>query len=196
MAPFLKILHRVNDLQMLEKIPTNFGIEIDLHAYGKRLVVHHNVFTDSVDFSQWLEAYNHELVILNIKEEGIESRVLDQITARGIENFFMLDVSFPAIVKLVRSGEKRIAVRVSKYESVTSAMTLAGKIDWIWLDVFDGIPINKNDFNQLKTAGFKICLVSPELQGCDPSEIHSFKTTIKKLELSLDAVCTKYPEFW
>ena len=95
MPPVLKIVHRVNDPLTLKNIPSKFGIEMDLHAYGDRLVVHHDAFLDSVDFSQWLDSYNHKLVILNIKEEGIESRVLDQITSRGIKNFFMLDLSFP-----------------------------------------------------------------------------------------------------
>jgi len=196
MPPVLKIVHRVNDPLTLKNIPSKFGIEMDLHAYGDRLVVHHDAFLDSVDFSQWLDSYNHKLVILNIKEEGIESRVLDQITSRGIKNFFMLDLSFPAIVKLTRRGEKRIAVRVSDYETVTSAMTLAGQVNWIWLDVFNGIPINQKEFNQLKMAGFQICLVSPELHGRDPSEIVPFKTKMKELKFNVDAICTKYPEIW
>jgi hypothetical protein len=192
----LKIAHRINTLEALAATPTEFGVEIDLHAFGERLVVHHDAFQDGVDFEDWLDAYDHAFVILNVKEEGIENRVREMALARGIENFFMLDLSFPALMNMVRARESRIAIRVSEYEATAGALALAGQADWIWLDVFHGFPIARADYEALRKAGFKICLVSPELHGREAVEIAKYRDMMENEGISIDAVCTKRVEFW
>ena len=62
----LKIAHRVNSLERLEQTPQEYGVEMDLHAYEDRLVVHHDPFEEGIDFSDWLNAFKHKFVILNI----------------------------------------------------------------------------------------------------------------------------------
>ena len=88
-------------------------------------------------------------------------------------------------------------MRISEYESIETALSLKGKINWIWVDCFSKLPINTNDFIRLKKAKFKLCLVSPELQGRDPNlEIPKLKNKINKLKIKFNAVCTKRPELW
>ena len=65
----LNIVHRVNTPQALDATPKEFGVEMDLHAFGDHLIVHHDAFQAGVTFEQWLDAFDHALVILNIKEE-------------------------------------------------------------------------------------------------------------------------------
>ena len=49
----------------------------------------------------------------------------------------------------------------------------------------------------LKNAGFKLCIVSPELQGrSDHNHIMEFRSKIELLGINGDAVCTKYPDLW
>lgn len=192
----LKIAHRINTPEDLAATPKKYGVEMDLHAHGDRLVVHHDAFHDAVDFENWLDSYDHAFVILNIKEEGIEGRARDLTLARGIEDFFMLDLSFPALIKMVRSDESRVAIRVSEYEAATSAITLAGRAEWIWLDVFHGFPISKHDYTNLRDAGFRLCLVSPELHGRDVREIIEMQAVMRDIGVKVDAVCTKRPELW
>ena len=192
----LKIMHRVNAPAELAHIPQDQGVEIDVHAYGDRVVVHHDPFVDAPSLEAWLDAYRHAFVILNIKEEGIEQHVLDMVVGRGIENFFMLDLSFPSLIKMVRRGERRIALRVSDYENVASALTLAGKVEWIWLDVFHGFPIGRKDYECLRNAGFRLCLVSPELHDRPVSDILHMQMAMREIGVAVDAVCTKRPELW
>jgi len=192
----LKIVHRINTPEALAATPKEFGVEMDLHAHGERLVVHHDAFHDAIDFEAWLDAYDHAFVILNIKEEGVEARARDLTLARGIEDFFMLDLSFPALMKMVQGGESRVAIRVSEYEATASALTLAGRADWVWLDVFHGFPISKSDYNKLREGDFKLCLVSPELHGRDVSEIAEMRAAMQDMGITVDAVCTKRPELW
>ena len=49
-------------------------------------------------------------------------------------------------------------------------------------------------YNHILESGFKICLVSPELQNQEYSMIKEHKKIIDKIDI--DAVCTKKPELW
>ena len=111
--------------------------------------------------------------------------------------FFFLDQSFPFLVKWAKAGERRCAVRVSEFESVDSALTLAGKVEWVWVDCFTHFPLSHDDAQRLKNAGFKLCLVSPELQGRDPeTEIPELIRILEERKILADAVCTKRPDIW
>jgi len=194
----IKILHRVNALDELAIIDASYGVEVDVHAFGKKLVVHHDAFEDGPDLSDWLTACGKRLVIFNIKEEGIESRVRELAIKFDVKDFILLDLSFPALIQMTRLGESRIAVRVSEYESLENALLLQSKIDWIWLDCFNGFPLSAREFQILKSSSYKICLVSPELHGLprDKSDIYNFQKIMKSIGAEVDAVCTKFPELW
>jgi len=192
----LTIAHRVNTVEGLRAVPRELGVEMDVHGYGDRLVVQHDALADGIDLETWLAAYDHAFAIVNIKEEGIETRVRNAFVARGIERFFMLDLSFPALVAMMAAGERRVAVRVSDYEPVEGALRLAGQVDWVWLDVFRGFPASRADLVALRSAGFKTCLVSPELHGRPVAEIEHMREWMEDRGLTVDAVCTKRPDLW
>ena len=99
-------------------------------------------------------------------------------------------------MKLVVQDESRIAVRVSEYESVAGAVSLAGRVEWVWLDVFHGFPLDAPDYQALRDAGLNLCLVSPELHGRDIAEIASMQETMARKYMTVDAVCTKRPDLW
>ena len=55
----------------------------------------------------------------------------------------------------------------------------------------------KEESYLLREKGFKICLVSPELQGFKPEvEIEKLQNYIKNNDIYFDTVCTKYPLLW
>ena len=62
----LKIIHRVNTIEGLEKIDPKYGVEVDLRAYDGRLILNHEAFEDGQDFEKYLEKYQHSFLILNI----------------------------------------------------------------------------------------------------------------------------------
>ena len=76
-----------------------------------------------------------------MKEEGLEARLIDLMKAYGIADYFFLDQSFPFLVKWSKLGEHRCAVRVSEFESVETALALARKVDWVWVDCFTHFPV-------------------------------------------------------
>jgi len=194
----LRIHHRINNIESLKSVSKEHGVEIDIHAYKDILTLHHDPFIEGVNFEDWLKFYNHKFLILNIKEEGIEERVLEAVNKHNIKDFFMLDLSFPALMKLVKKGEERIATRVSDYESVQSALLLKNKVKWIWIDLFNKkFPILESDCKLLQDSGFKLCLVSPELHPDNNENISAqVKNFINENNIIIDAVCTKNVKIW
>ena len=191
------IAHRRNTLDKLIQTDTKYGVEVDIRSYKNDLVIHHDPFQPGENFEKWLGFFKHKTLILNIKEEGLEQRILNLMKKYNIEDFFFLDQSFPFLVKWAKAGEKRSAVRVSEFESIKTALSLSERISWVWLDCFNKFPINKKEFHKLKKADFKICLVSPELQGREPNEeISLFSDIIQKDKLLIDAICTKRIDLW
>lgn len=191
------IAHRRNTLAELAATPPEYGIEVDIRSIGERLVIHHDPFTEGEAFEDWIAAYRHGTLILNVKEEGLERRLIDLMARHKIADWFFLDQSFPFLVKWSKAGERRCAVRVSEFESVETALTLAGRIDWVWVDCFTRFALSGPDAARLRQAGFKLCLVSPELQGRGAElEIPALAALLAERGIEADAVCTKRPDLW
>jgi hypothetical protein len=193
-----KIFHRVNTKKDLLRIPSEFGIEVDIRSNGEQLYIHHDPFLNGENFEDWLASYNHAILILNVKEEGLESRLIALMKKYCVDDYFFLDQSFPFLVRTATKGEKRCAIRVSEFENIETAMTLAGKIDWVWVDCFTRFPLTNEDARRLQVdGGFKLCFVSPELQGRTSLDgIKKYREAIKSLGIKGDAVCTKHPDLW
>jgi hypothetical protein len=186
------IAHRRNSLQALRETPVCHGVEVDVRSCGDRLILSHEPYERGEPFSNWIAEYHHGTLILNVKEEGLEEKLLACMRERGISDFFFLDQSFPYLVKTSLSGERRSAVRVSEFESLETALALAGRVDWVWVDSFSRFPLNQQDWLRLKDAGFRLCLVSPELLGRVPQpEIRRLRAEMAKWGVEPDAVCAK-----
>ena len=181
------VIHRVNTIKELKKIPQNFGCEIDIRANGSDLVLNHEPFIGGEYFIDYLDEYKHGLLILNIKEAGIEQTVLSEIRKRNIKNFFLLDVEFPYIYRASREGEQAIAVRYSEDEPIELVNKYKKKVDWVWIDTNTKLPLDIKTIAQLKQ--FKTCLVCPSRWG-RPMDIIKYRKQLKKLNFSLDATMT------
>lgn len=194
------VAHRRNTRMALVATPPKYGVEIDIRTTGGpdgRLVLHHDPFVTGEDFGVWLDAYRHGTLILNVKEEGLEERVTALLRSRGIENYFFLDQSFPSLLRCARAGERRCAVRVSEFESIETALAVAGMVDWVWVDCFTACPLTREGARRLRHAGFRLCLVSPELQQQSPTTgIPALARQLAERGIRPDAVCTKHPELW
>jgi hypothetical protein len=192
-----KILHRINTIELLKQTPLEFGVEVDIRSINNSLIMHHDPFKDGELFEEWIKFYNHGTLILNVKEEGLEGILLDLMKKYNISDFFFLDQSFPFLRKTALLGESKCAVRVSEFEHIETALSISDMVDWVWVDCFTHFPLGNEDGAKLKNAGFKICIVSPELQGrYDRSHVLEFRRNIESLDFIGDAVCTKYPDLW
>jgi hypothetical protein len=191
------IAHRRNTITELQNTDTRYGVEVDIRSQGNELIIHHDALVPGESFESWIDAYDHGTLILNVKEEGLEARLIALMAYKGIEDYFFLDQSFPFLVKWSSACERRSAVRVSEFESIETALSLTGKVKWVWVDCFTHFPLSAEDARRLKNAGFKLCLVSPELQGRNPDiEIPQLVQLLKERKIDADAACTKRADLW
>lgn len=189
------IKHRVNNSKNLNKLNINYGVEIDLRSYNKDIYLHHDPFKKGEKFKNWIKKYNHKLIVLNVKEEGLEGRILKILKRNKIKNFFFHDQTFSTLLK--NMNKTKVSVRFSEYEGLKKINKLFKKIKWLWLDNFNEIKIEKSFYSFLKKNNVKICIVSPELVNKRRlSEIKKIMTFSKRNKIKFDAVCTKKPEIW
>lgn len=204
------VLHRINKVSQLLELPKNYGAEIDIRYHENDLILHHDPFSHHQDhgpekFCDFLANYKRdELLICNIKSEGIEQKCIDLINQFQIKNWFFLDLSMPYFVRYANYAKTHfikgftpdnLAVRLSEEEPIEYAINFAHKAGWVWVDCFTKIALDDENYAKLKALGFKICIVSPELQKHDPEKmISGFQKKFHGKEI--DAVCTKYPNLW
>jgi hypothetical protein len=190
------IAHRINTLDALSRLAPELGAEIDIRSRGGRLILHHEPHAEGPLFSDFAALYartrRERLLILNTKEDGLDKEILAILAQNGLKRFFFLDLSLPSAVRLaLRQNEGRLALRVSEYEPAESLGPFKGRAQWAWLDCFEGRPPSAKTARELR-KDFKVCLVSPELEGYPKESIALFKP----LAAHADAVCTKHPELW
>ena len=193
------IKHRVNDLRLLALVDRKWGVEMDIRSRldsSGRLHVTHDPWVQGDDFEDWLREFRdlgiQGPLILNVKEDGLEGRILEILAASEVSNAFFLDTTIPSLVKWsIVNDESRFAVRVSKYEPLAGAEVFAGHVRWAWVDCFARQPLSEQTVKDAAKS-FQVCLVSPELQGGSLHEIEAFS----HLAPHAAAICTKHPDEW
>jgi hypothetical protein len=193
----LIIRHRVNTYTERDNLSKSNGAEIDVREAGKRLVISHDPYKKGIYLNSYLDRYQGNTLIVNIKSEGIEFDVIKLLIQSKINDYFFLDCSFAVINKFIANGIKKFAVRFSEFESIETVKNFQGLADWVWVDCFNGNPLTKENFLEIKDMGFKICFVSPDLVG-RPKEIDEYIKFFKENNLNPDAVCVKekYESLW
>tara|TARA_Y100000590_G_scaffold419457_1_gene521210 strand:- start:669 stop:1253 length:585 start_codon:yes stop_codon:yes gene_type:complete len=190
------IKHRVNTINSLKKIDQKYGIEIDIRSKNKKLILHHDPFKKGPNLDVFLKYYRHKFLVANIKEEGLEYKVIESLKKKKIKNYFLLDVTVPQLIKIIKK-EKKIAFRISKYENIRGALKFRKILKWVWVDTFKGqLPISTKEILKLKKNNYKICLVSPELPTNKFVYLKKMKKKIKNYKKLFNAICTKKPKMW
>ena len=193
----LKIIHRVNKIHELKKIPQEFGVEVDIRIYDGELILNHEPFESGDLLDEYLANFNHAFIVLEIKEEGIENKVIELCKKHNIENYFLLSVTFPFIYLLSKKGVTKMAARFSEFEDIDMCLSLKNKVEWVWVDTFTKLPLDKESYTKLKEANFKICLVSPD-RWDRQDEIKHYVNFFKSNGIEVDAVMVgmEYADEW
>jgi len=189
------IKHRINTIRNLNKTDKNFGVEIDLRSDKKNIYLHHDPFKKGVLFKKWIKYYKHKIMVLNVKEEGLEKSILKILKKYRIKNFFFHDQTFSTLLK--NMSKTKVSVRYSEFENLKNIKHLFKRIKWIWIENFSVKRLEKKFYSYLKKKKVRICLVSPELvKKSRVSEIKKIILYFKKNNFTIDAVCTKKPDLW
>lgn len=191
------IAHRRNSIAELVATSHSLGIEVDVRLNNSQIICQHDPLEPGELFAEWISFFKHGTLIINVKEEGIEHLILEILAEKKVSNYFFLDQSFPFLLRNANQGLRQAAIRVSEYESVSTALKLSGLVDWVWVDMFTKFPLDTESIGALRRAGFKLCVVSPELHGrAEESQVHNLQELFVSLNFEPDAVCTKRADLW
>ena len=196
--------HRVNTLEKLARVKTEFGIEIDVRGFRQKMFLNHDPLQDGVEYLELetlLQEYNRlgiqGGIIFNTKEAGYEAQILELAKKYGIKgDSFLLDVEFPYLYAATRRlGVRNIAVRYSEAEPIEAveAQIVDGQplLVWVWIDTNTKLPLDAETVKRLQL--FKTCLVCPERLG-RPNDIQVYVEKMKSLGFAPTAVMTSIEE--
>jgi hypothetical protein len=173
----------------------DLGVEFDLRDHSNKIVMSHDPFSTGEFFDEYIQYVNDRFLIVNVKSEGVERVALDVLKKYSKTNYFFLDLSFPALVKLSQIGEKNLSARFSKYEPIEAVQKMKPLISWVWVDYFDKEGITEDNLKRFHDWGLKVCLVSPELlKENKPEDIKIYARSF--INEKPDMICTKNPEVW
>tara|TARA_B100001057_G_scaffold494000_1_gene589643 strand:+ start:2914 stop:3519 length:606 start_codon:yes stop_codon:yes gene_type:complete len=189
----LYFAHRINSINELKFIPKEIGVEIDIRDQGADLVLSHDPFhKDLPPINDYLKLVEGRPLIANIKSERIENRFYKMLQKFSPHSdYFFLDSSLN--VMALNKGKFNFASRFSEFESLETSIKMIKKslVNWLWIDTFTQLPINKKNISILNNLKIKKCLTSPDLLGRD-YEIMQYAESIRKMNFKLDAICCKY----
>ena len=100
------IIHRINKINELKKIPKNYGTEIDIRCKGSKLILNHEPHKNGDRLENYLENYKHKTLVLNVKEAGIENSILKIVKLYSIKSYFLLDVEMPYMYSATKKAKK------------------------------------------------------------------------------------------
>lgn len=192
------IAHRVNKIDELKQVPTEFGVEIDIRDDNNGLILSHDPFQSGDFFEEYLNHFNHKFMVVNVKSAGLEQYIIDALKQHNVENYFILDSNMSSIVEYSKENNGLFAGRISEYEAIETLELSKQLYKWVWLDCFTRFSIDQNQYHHIKQQlSMKICLTSPDLLG-RPDDIELFSDQINKEQLYPDAICTKlnHIEHW
>ena len=189
--------HRVNLSSTLLSCDKSQGVEIDVRSDINGLYLSHDPFEKGERLDDWLRSYSHAFLIVNVKEDGLEDQVLEELSKAKVTDFFFLDQASPTIIRRGNSAKKDSALRYSEFESLETVKLMSDFASWVWLDSFGSRKLQAELLQEFRNLGLRTCLVSPELHDVSRAvEIHDLILSCLQLELKLDAVCTKFPAAW
>jgi hypothetical protein len=189
------IIHRVNEISQLKEIPSSYGVEIDIRAFGSKLILNHEPFESGDSLENYLAEYNKGTIVLNIKEAGIENEVIRLVKDAEVKSYFLLDVEYPYILQRdTKNGPLNVAVRFSEQEKIQSVACQQGRLKWVWIDCVSCNPVSKKDIPILNN--FNKCLVCPSRWGRQ-NEISKYKKFFEeKLEINAVMTTSELAVYW
>ena len=173
-----------------------FGTETDIRDYGGELVISHDISDSTcLKLESFLELYikynNPNLTLaLNIKSDGLQEKLLEELKAFGIENYFVFDMSTPDTIGYLKK-EMPFFSRQSEYEKTP---VFYENCSGIWLDGFEGNWFNKEIVLYHLNNKKKIAIVSSELHQRDSEELWAFIKCNEFHTKENSILCTDFPE--
>ena len=105
------IKHRINKINEINETPFKYGVEIDLRSNLNSIYLHHDPLKIGVKFNEWIKYFKHKLLVLNVKEEGLEKKIITILKKNKISNFFFMTKHFPVYLKVKKLPKYQLDIQ-------------------------------------------------------------------------------------
>ncbi len=157
-----------NSLMALKRsVELGFGLETDIRDCDGRIVIAHDPPRGGeIPVDLVIDLFNGlDLTLaLNIKADGLLKLLSNAILGKKV-NWFAFDMSGPESVAYSRAGLPFF----TRHSDIEPQPILYESADGVWLDDFEGTWLRAELVRRHLLAGKKVCIVSPELHGRDPT---------------------------
>lgn len=184
-----------NKWKALERAASmKIGTETDFRDLDGKLVISHDIpAREAEEAERFFKLYQDSkyTLAINIKADGLQSKLKHLLDKYQINNYFCFDMSIPDTLGYIEKGIK-FFTRESEFEPIPAFYEEASGV---WLDGFKSDNwITEEKIQKYLNAEKKVCIVSPELHK------RSYKEKWKQYrEFSCSKsnnliICTDYPE--
>lgn len=141
-----------------------FGVETDVRDHNGELVISHDVpVGDMLAVADFLAIFREYpaagTLAINVKADGLQSMLREQLERFGVEDYFVFDMSIPDNLVYREQGFRYYA-RVSDVEPEP---LLYDQAAGVWLDMFHTDWPRGADIVRFVADNRSVCVVSPEL---------------------------------
>ena len=63
----IKVVHRVNEIDKLIKVPLQYGVEIDVRTYYNTMILNHEPRQMGDIFKDYIKVFKHKFLIIDVK---------------------------------------------------------------------------------------------------------------------------------
>lgn len=178
-----------------ESFKLGFGVETDIRDRNADLVIAHDMAaSESIPLEDFILCYkqtnNDAILALNIKADGLTSRLKEYLEQHNITNYFVFDMSIPDTLHYLKAGMP-VFIRQSEYEK---DLPFYNQARGIWLDMFESEWVTEEIVTEHLRRGKAVCLVSPELHQRSKETLWDNLKTWKCLNNPDLYLCTDLPE--
>jgi hypothetical protein len=186
-----------SDTALRRGFSLGLGTETDIRDLNGEIVISHDpAKTGVLTFADLLSITPpNALLALNVKSDGLAKLAVEQLHAANHHSYVFFDMSVPDMLAYMRIGAP-VAARLSEYEPWVEA--IMNKVNYIWLDAFEGNWYDLDYLRKLIDSEKKIMVVSSELHGRIGENLEEqwgmLDALIKDANSDSIILCTDYPE--
>ena len=182
-----------NTLVAFERaIKCGYGFETDYRDYCGKIVIAHDVPegkepTAEEIFSLYQKYGMNQPLAINVKADGLQTRLSVLLKAYNISNYFLFDMSVPDTLGYLNLS-MNTASRFSEYER---ELPFIKESTTIWIDCFLKDWITVDDIRNYLLQDKQVCIVSQELHKRPYREVWERYVEIQDDNLM---ICTDHPD--
>lgn len=168
-----------------------FGTETDVRdCKGELLISHDMPLGHELNLEQFLDvlAGKNLPLAMNIKSDGLAAMLGGIMQKRQVHDWFVFDMAVPDMRSHFNAGNP-VFTRMSEVELNPAYLE---ESQGVWLDMFSSQWYNTTVIESLLNRDKRVCIVSSELHGKDPSELWSSLHSVADHPNLL--LCTDQPE--